>query len=154
MITTSTNFLNKSLENGDLNRNDLGDAQKNIIDKVSKSFYSNWFPAIFGVFYNFDIAQIFHVSFYYDFNDKEIKCAVNKEIVTSDSIDKRELDTKIQEKIQDFEFLLIDTIEDSYGKFFYAKESQGKVRLICNETANPRLKEIVESALQVINKNR
>lgn len=41
-----------------------------------------------------------------------------------------------------------------HGKFFYAKESQGKVSLICNETANPRLKDVVESALQVINKNR
>lgn len=154
MVNPSVSFLNKSLENVDLDRDDLGAAQNNIINKVSKSFYSSWSPAIFGVIYNFDIAQIFHVSFYYDFNDKEIKCTVNKELITSGYADKRELDAKIKEKIEDFEFLLIDPIEDNDGKFFYAKESRGKVRLICNETANPQLKEVVESALQVINKSR
>jgi|GEM_PF-5601222 len=146
--------LNQRLENGFLDCNDLGDAQKNIIDNVSKSLYSSWFPLVFGAFYNFSIAQIFHVSFYYDFNEKQIKSTVNKELVSSDCIDKMDLDVKIQEKIQDFEFLLIDPIEDNHGNFFYAKESRGKVRLICNETADPRLKEIVESALQAINKNR
>jgi hypothetical protein len=153
-MTTSISFLNQSLENGALERSDLGNAQKHITDRVSQSFYSSWSPRILEVFYNFAIAQIFHVSFYYDFNDKQIKCTVNKEHVTSDYTDNRDLDAKIEEKIQDFEFLLIDPIADNHGTFFYAKESRGKVRLICNETADPRLKEVVESALQIINKNR
>ena len=91
--------VNQSLESGILNREDLGNVQRDIVEKVSNSFYSSWSPAFFGVFYNFRIAQIFHVSFYYDFENKQIKCNVNKKLIDSDCIDKKELDQKIIKKI-------------------------------------------------------
>lgn len=90
---------------------ELGRAQNMIVSTIANSSYASYWPRIVGAFYNFAAAQIFTVSFYYDFATNTIKCSVNKKLISSDYIDNREVDAELQKPLRDCEFKVVDWIK-------------------------------------------
>jgi hypothetical protein len=145
-------FLYQALRNLTSKDKSLGIVQKSIMDKVSNALFlvkaipDYWdYKARPSKCYTYT-DQLFTVKFYYDFQDSQIKCAVSVEIVT-----KEKLAEKIQEKIQDFEFLLVEPLKKNWADYYV---SAGKLTLTCNESANSTLKQVVMSALTVLNEKK
>lgn len=128
----------------DLPRADLGEAQKKIVDVVSKAFYSESFATENSFLANAKSNQIYTVTFNWDFVTKSIKCTITREFNAK----------AVNIQPHKNQCIFFDHFVNNHGRLLYGKKSNHTVQLLTSRDVNPVLKEVCETAINMINEKR
>jgi len=127
-------------------RADLAAAQNKIVDVVTKAFCSETFLTE-KAFITSPIFQKFTVKFNWDFATDSILCSIDRELIQDQN------DPSLNKTIHKNECVLLDPLKPNHGVIFYGKKSS-VVKLLTNPNVVSKLKEVVETALLMINEKR